>query len=521
MHRTSVSWKLIPLGRARCAYRPTIIWGLLVMASVLLMPTTASANIAKAQKLLDKKRYVKAAPEFYKVYLYPKNPQEKMAAAFGLARSLEKADLPYSSSKFYSMIFLGGPDQPKFKSAMAALGRIDNMVGLGRSHAIQLFARQLNPSQISGSTRGFYFYYKALQHFSKKQWSDAATNFRQVGSASSYYHKAQFHLGVTAALQGSPSRAIKHFQTSSTGSSTLMVQSYLNIARVYYEKKNFRLAFQNYANIQRDNEYWLDTIFETAWAFFLLKKHNHVLGNIHTILSPFYNDRFYPEAYILQAITFLRLCRYKQVKQSQRLFKSTYKPLNISLKRLLHEYQSNPKEFFNLVKAYKNGSLTKYEKAWPVINHLARTNIFKASFRTVRRSESELAKLTGTPALWRQVGLENELADFLERKKNAAVKVGGQNLIAVAKESRSYLSSLSSQTDFIQLEINLGKISKLKNQLQVIDSYNEEKTEFIGGLQELKIGQKLEYWPFRGEYWEDELGGYVFNVESKCEPGKS
>jgi hypothetical protein len=35
-------------------------------------------------------------------------------------------------------------------------------------------------------------------------------------------------------------------------------------------------------------------------------------------------------------------------------------------------------------------------------------------------------------------------------------------------------------------------------------------------MQELNVTQDLEYWPFEGEYWEDELGGYVYNLDSKC-----
>ena len=495
--------------------------GGILCGCIILMTSPAWADLSRADKLFAQKRYIAAAPEYFKIYLYPNNNEEKLEATYGLARALERADLPYSSSKYYSMIFLQGPDHRHFKSAMSALGRIDNLIGLGRSHAIQLFARDLNPSQISGSTRGFYFYYKGLEAFSRKQWAKAAAHFRRIGSASTYYHKAQFHLGVITTLRGNPSRSIRHFQIAKLGSPTLMVQSYLNMARIHYEKNNFRLAFQNYASIQRDDEYWLDTIFESAWAFYLLQKHNHVLGNIHTILSPFYNNRFYPEAYILQAITFLRLCRYRQVQASQRLFKSTYKPINLSLKRLMQEYADNPKEFFNIIKAYQNGSLSQYEKAWPVLNHLARTNIFKTSFQTIRRAENELAKLSNTPVSWRQVGLEDELGDFLDKKRSAAVLVGGRNLIDITKETLGYLRSLTSQTDFIQLEINLGKISRLRTQLKVAVSLNEEKTRFIGGLQELTIGQALEYWPFQGEYWEDELGGYVFNIDSKCKADSS
>ncbi|MCY4379959.1 MAG: hypothetical protein OXC40_00080 [Proteobacteria bacterium] len=492
-----------------------------MLITLLAFPESSFADLKKATELYKQRRYLEAAPEFFKIYSYPKNKTEKDRATYGLARSLEKADLPYSSSKFYSIIFLEGSKNPKFRESMVALGRIDSQVGLGRSHAIQLFSKNLNPSQISGSARGFYFYYRGIELFSKRKWRGAAENFRRVGSSSTYYYKAQFHLGVVSTITGSHSQAIKYFKTSALGSPTLRVQSYLNIARVNYEKKNFRQAFQNYANIQRDSEYWLDSIFESAWAFFILKKHNNVLGNIHTILSPFYEDRFYPEAYILQAITFLRLCRFQEVKKSQRLFRATYKPLNISLRRVLKEYGDNPVEFFNLVQAYKKGTLNKYEKAWPILNTLSYTNIFKSAQATVRRSENELAKLSNNPSSWRSVGLEDDLSLFLEKKRSVAVRTGGKNLFQVAKGSRRYLQKLTAQTDFIQLEINLGKISKLRSQLKIYESGDQSGTNFIGGLQELKVGQKLEYWPFIGEYWEDELGGYVFNISSKCEAGKS
>jgi hypothetical protein len=37
-------------------------------------------------------------------------------------------------------------------------------------------------------------------------------------------------------------------------------------------------------------------------------------------------------------------------------------------------------------------------------------------------------------------------------------------------------------------------------------------------LQELNINDELEYWPFEpSEYWEDELGYYVYNLPSRCD----
>jgi hypothetical protein len=66
----------------------------------------------------------------------------------------------------------------------------------------------------------------------------------------------------------------------------------------------------------------------------------------------------------------------------------------------------------------------------------------------------------------------------------------------------------------IVAEMQLGKLANLRSMIKVGD--DERKVQFIGGMQKLNINQTLEYWPFEGEYWEDELGFYVYNMASKC-----
>ncbi len=63
----------------------------------------------------------------------------------------------------------------------------------------------------------------------------------------------------------------------------------------------------------------------------------------------------------------------------------------------------------------------------------------------------------------------------------------------------------------------LGRVDALRAKLNVGTA--DPRSKFIGGLLPLKVGQELEYWPFEGEYWEDELGGYVYNIESVCGKG--
>lgn len=64
----------------------------------------------------------------------------------------------------------------------------------------------------------------------------------------------------------------------------------------------------------------------------------------------------------------------------------------------------------------------------------------------------------------------------------------------------------------------LAKVDELRAKLKIGTS--DKKAVFIGGMQAFNPRQDLEYWPFEGEYWKDELGGYVYNLGSKCSGGK-
>ena len=84
----------------------------------------------------------------------------------------------------------------------------------------------------------------------------------------------------------------------------------------------------------------------------------------------------------------------------------------------------------------------------------------------------------------------------------------------ILKEKSLEMNDLARQGKLILAEFMLGNINNLRRKLDLrtVKSPNQ----FIGGMTPLKIGQRLEYWPFEGEYWEDELGGYVYNLASKC-----
>lgn len=495
---------------------------ILVIFTMLIAPNLF-ANMKTAQKLYRKKEYVDAAALFYQVYRKSStgNPR-KYKAEWMTAQSLKKIKLYYSASKFLSRIVRRGVGRKNkyFRQAMEDLGRINNRVNLGQSHIVQLFKTRINPANIPGPARGFYFYYKGIESFSVKRFKSAKGFFKRVQSKSQYFSKAQFHLGVIENLSGNHSKGISYFRKvidlaeDEENGDWLTEQSNLNIARIYYETKKYRDAIAYYARIPRASDNWLQALFEASWAFFIMEKSNNTLGNIHTLHSPFFDHRFFPESYILQSVTFLRLCRYDRVKKSMNRFKKRYKPVLKDIKSLLSRTENNSRKFFKIVYEYNSGSLRSYQNAWEILDALSRTDSYKQAGTTINFASKELAILSRAPKTWKSVGLLSEIKSFLVKKKIAAKNDTGRRLYRQAVGFYKYLIELSNQTKLITAELLLGKVDALRSKMKIKTS--PKKGNFIGGMKRLKIGQDLEYWPFEGEYWEDELGGYVYNVASKC-----
>jgi tetratricopeptide (TPR) repeat protein len=499
----------------------------MLLTLILFLEQRSSANYDLAQQAFRSRDYTSAAPLFFQAYAYPKDQATRYKAEWGLAQSLQKMGFLYSASKYYSVIVRRGPtsQNPYFRKGLEELGAINNTMSLGQSHIVQLFKTEVEPENIPGPARGFYFYYKGIESFRKKQYDQARSYFQRVSPSSSYYLKAMFHMGVVSNISGEHSRAISYFERVRTKSPEdeegqwLREQANLNVARVHYETRRYREAIRYYAEIPRESDNWLEAIFEASWAFFLMQNHNNALGNIHTLQSPFFENRFFPESYILQAITFLRLCRYTEVKRSLTEFRNRYSPVLSDVKSLLDAGKGDPKKFFQDIYDYRTGELKEYKNAWAILDALSRTDSYREAGNTIRFADSELARLSRAPSKWQSAGLLNELDDFLKKKKIAARNGVGRILFDQGAEFQNYLRELSNQTKLINAEMLLGKVDALRSKLN-IENTNKKSVNFIGGMKALSVGDDLEYWPFEGEYWEDELGGYVYNINDKCTNSK-
>ncbi|MCX6131607.1 MAG: hypothetical protein NTX25_21420, partial [Proteobacteria bacterium] len=356
---------------------------------------------------------------------------------------------------YYSLIVRRGrtEDNPFFRSALEELGSINSKLSLGQSHIVQLFKTEIRLSDVPGPARGFYFYFKGVEAFGDKSLETAEKYFSMVPAGSPYQLGAEFHEAVISNLKGRHSRSIALFEKVLAGTR---------------ERPEFRelqeMSIMNIARVNYD--------------------------------------------------TFLRMCRYDQVKESMRRFKDRYQPVFGDVKGMLNRYRGDPKAFFKFVYDYRNSQLSSYRRAEEIVKKLSQVDSFKEAMDTIRFTDRELNALRGYRE-WNAVGLTESLNQFLESKKSAAVLDAGQRMYKEGTNYYQELLELSNQTKLIVAEMQLGKLANLRALIKVTGG-EDRKTQFIGGMQKLNINQTLEYWPFEGEYWEDELGFYVYNMASRC-----
>jgi hypothetical protein len=491
-----------------------------------LFSETALANYGEALNYYRANRLYEAAGLFFQAKELAQTTAEKRAAEWYLADCLQRIGFLYSASKYYTLIVRRGyeSNNPYFRRALEELGRINNSVSLGQSQIVELFKANVDPSAIPGAARGFYFYYLGVEQYSQGKFKAARNYFDKVPPGSSYASGSEFHLGVIANLAGRHSEAITNFKrvreriSGDENRQLLWEMATMNLARVHYEIRRFPEALSYYGEIPRDSDNWLDALWEASWAYFMIQKHNNTLGVIHTLHSPFFDNRFYPESYILQSITFLRLCRYDEAKGSLKAFQKRYKDTLSSARELVRSYNNDSDGFFRLIYDYRTGSLNRFQKASEILDRVSRSDAYREAADTIRFATIELNQLSNKGRAWSSSGLQSELKDFLNAKKKVAADDAGARMYKAADGFYDYLKDLDNQSGLVLSEILLENINKLRKQINVESAASRK--QFIGGLQELKLGETLEYWPFQpNEYWEDELGYYVYNLASRCDEG--
>lgn len=192
-----------------------------------------------------------------------------------------------------------------------AVRNLLELYGKRNDHAS--FKRVYDAEIVSGkvATTPEITYTLAQSFYWQGDMAKAQEHFQAVPADSSWYSRAQYFLGVIAIRQERVDDSAPFFQAAAgaavTSSSTRDAHdlSLLALARLAYERGDFRVAADNYAQIGGDSAYLADILYETVWSFIKQDRYDEALKAIDLFLLAFPEHRYNGELRVKQGTLYM------------------------------------------------------------------------------------------------------------------------------------------------------------------------------------------------------------------------
>ncbi len=355
---------------------------------------------------------------------------------------------------------------------------------------------------ISPSVSAHSNYASGAHYFSLGEDSKAAAKLKSVNPENPFYAKATFLLGVIATRSKNYSEAIANFERSLQAcgndkeKAPLKELARLNLARSNYSAGQIERSIELYSQFTSSSAHWLTILLEASWPLLRVNDTTVSLGNLHTVLSPFYQEDLVGEGYVLRATILFSLCKYEEMKTTLAQFFTIYDPILRSMQGESNHFGSD-NSYYDAFASKKgiNSAFLNFAKRDPGVTRSMKV------LDLLRRERRDLARLGRSENIARFAKLVDEAISTSERNI-------GRDLRKLHTRKMKELASQREQANYLKVEVVTGEKDLIESQKglppkQVVDV-------------ETSVGENYHFWPYAGEYWEDELGAYVYTTESSC-----
>ena len=294
----------------------------------------------------------------------------------------------------------------------------------------------------------------------------------------------------------------------------LQARCYAGEARTLYQAGKFDEADRVYDRIPKESLVWPDILFEQAWNSYARDEYNRALGKLVSYKAPALEFVYNPEVSVLRAQSFLALCLYEDADKEITEFNQKYQRLGEETKSLVERTGQNVGAFYDLGRRASTSGLYRSQGVMRTIASFARGPYFQnllASDRAIGRERSAIRQFATMQAGADRSGTKG-LPGFLDEVLNWRLKtiqqMGGAYVQNSLIDRHNQLISNFEKMSFIKLEMLRRSREQLLYKRVLGDRLR-------GNVQPTRRRDQL-YWNFNGEFWNDELGDYVFGLESEC-----
>jgi tetratricopeptide (TPR) repeat protein len=501
-----------------------------------------SETLAMALRLYTQEQHQEAAVQFQRVVEGQTQdaPANVQKAQFFLGKSLFHLHYYQSALAVFDEISEAGKGHVFFDQTLQWLAQLAAQLPepagiidkVGRFGVEQL--TQFNTAD-NAVLYNRMLYLMGRSKYNQGEFEQAIKLFQQVVANSQFYVHARFFEGISYIRLRKAQPAAKAFKDILEALDSGKVQgiedeermrdlAWISLARVYYTAANrvnqggernvdgkvLGNAVEAWTQIGPRSEYWLDSLFESSWAFFLADEYSRALGNVHTLFSPYFTGAFYPEAMVLKAVVFFSNCQMDNAAAVVEQFHERYDPVKQKLEEILQQNKDNA-QFFDFLRKVREGRANLPVEIRGVVESALSDRTVLANLEYVALLEQQEKELNKGPSAFRGSSLGGRILQDILVAKSYAIDQAGD--LAKARYDRLIreMQDLSNQIDTVEIEVlnyQRGQLSAALQQQQNIAGQSK------GGR--VEVDSEHVVWPFKGEYWRDELGFYRQEVTFMC-----
>lgn len=329
-----------------------------------------------------------------------------------------------------------------------------------------------------------YFKAKALLRRGYTEWAEKA--LAEITPGTTYADELEFDRTLQILNAGDTATAYAKFESftkSPVARRTTALLSRLALARLIFERRDYRASIGTYLKIDLPTRERARTLNELAWSYYYDRAYGKALGTIRAIKSAYFERLLSPETFLVEMLIYRELCHFKTVKAIVKEFQEFYKPVFTAIE------DRKPLENIPQVQQMilQEGNFQRRALAVQLI-------------RTERRTLESVS--------WASNEQKEELINLAAKRERLIDAEITRMMRTRIDDIANWFLDLREQALFLDYEASMHMIQLNEDQKE---TYEPRKAD--------PLKSSVLFWPVTSESWLDELLDYEVLVQDQCRQG--
>lgn len=329
-----------------------------------------------------------------------------------------------------------------------------------------------------------YFKAKALLRRGYTEWAEKA--LAEIVPGTTYAEELEFDRTLQILNSGDTPAAYAKFESltkSPAARRSTVLLSRLALARLIFERRDYRGAIGTYLKIELPTRERARTLNELAWSYYYDRAYGKALGTIRAIKSAYFDRLLSPETFLVEMLIYRELCHFKTVKAIVKEFQEFYKPVFQAIE------DRKPLE-----------NIPQIQQMILQEGNFQKRALAIQSIRTERRALEAVS--------WAADEFKEELIDLAAKRERLIDAEITRMMRTRIDDIANWFLDLREQALYLDYEASMRMIQ-----------LNEDQKETYVPRKADPLKSSVLFWPVTSESWLDELLDYEVLVQDQCRQG--